>query len=136
MPRFGGCSGWYSHISPLTRFAPLKFSGTFRPSHISPFAHFAPHKLLAHFVSKVYIKKAALNNCITSWDETCEDEMCEIIRGEMCEGRNGPLDFRVAKCVWSETWDVRSGWGETWDIRSGWSKTKNPPVKNLRCTVM
>ena len=32
--------------------------------------------------------------------------MCEIIRGEMCEGRNVPLDLREAKCVWSETWDV------------------------------
>ena len=25
--------------------------------------------------------------------------MCEIIRGEMCEGRNVPLDLREAKCV-------------------------------------
>ena len=34
--------------------------------------------------------------------------MCEIIRGEMCEGRNVPLDLRGANCVWGETWDIRS----------------------------
>ena len=28
--------------------------------------------------------------------------MCEIIRGEMCEGRNVPLDLRGAKYVWGE----------------------------------
>ena len=36
----------------------------------------------------------------------CEDETCEIIRGEMCEGRNVPLDLRGAKSVWGETWDI------------------------------
>ena len=43
---------------------------TFRPSHVSPLsnlvAHFAPHKLLAHFAHKMYIKKAALINCVIS----------------------------------------------------------------------
>ena len=34
--------------------------------------------------------------------ETCEDEMCEIIIGEMREGRNVPLDLEGAKCVWGE----------------------------------
>ena len=33
--------------------------------------------------------------------------MCQMIRGEMCEGRNVPLDLRGAKCVWGETWDNR-----------------------------
>ena len=40
--------------------------------------------------------------------------MCEIIRGEMSEGRNVPLDLRGAKSVWGETWDIplnhRSGY--------------------------
>ena len=33
--------------------------------------------------------------------------MCEIIRGEMCEGRNVPLNLRVANYVWGETWDIQ-----------------------------
>ena len=38
--------------------------------------------------------------------------MCEIIRGEMCEGRNVPLDLRGVKCVWGETWDILKGQSE------------------------
>ena len=34
--------------------------------------------------------------------------MREIFRGEMCEGRNVPLDSRGAKYVWGETWDNHS----------------------------
>ena len=41
---------WYSHISPLLNLV----------------AHFALHKLLAHFAPKMYIKKAALLNCVIS----------------------------------------------------------------------
>ena len=29
----------------------------------------------------------------------CEDEMCEVIQGEICEGQNVPLDLRGAKRV-------------------------------------
>ena len=33
--------------------------------------------------------------------------MSEIIRAELCEGRNVPLYLRGAKCVWGETWDIQ-----------------------------
>ena len=65
---------------------------TFCPSHVSPLLN-----LEEHFAPKMCIKKAALINCNKLGAKTCEDEMCEINRGEMCEGQNVPLDLRGAK---------------------------------------